>query len=188
MDALKRYLITAIDLPTRFAFAYTYKSNSSASASDFLGKLKSVTPFEITRVQTDNGHEFLKHFIRACSEQNLVHFFNYPRHPQSNGHLERFNRTIQEQFAYWNTDSLDDTDVFNRLLMKYLLWYNTEKPHRSIGKFALCATMWIISSPIPENPICTGPLHIIDNSCCRIYNWLFKMRKSTPIMNKRRKT
>ena len=134
VDGLKRYLITAIDLPTRFAFAYTYKSSSSASASDFLGKLKSVTPFEITRVQTDNGHEFLKHFIRACSEQNLVHYFNYPRHPQSNGHLERFNRTVQEQFAYWNTDSLDDTDVFNRLLMKYLIWYNTEKPHRSIGK------------------------------------------------------
>ena len=134
VDGLKRYLITAIDLSTRFAFAYTYKSSSSASASDFLGKLRSVTPFEITRVQTDNGHEFLKHFIRACSEQNLVHYFNYPRHPQSNGHLERFNRTVQEQFAYWNTDSLDDTDVFNRLLMKYLIWYNTEKPHRGIGK------------------------------------------------------
>ena len=134
VDGLKRYLITAIDLPTRFAFAYTYKSSSSACARDFLGKLRSVAPFKITRVQTDNGHEFLKHFAQACGEHNTVHFFNYPRHPQSNGHLERFNRTIQEQFAYWNTDSLDDTDIFNRLLMKYLLWYNTEKPHRAIGK------------------------------------------------------
>ena len=134
VDGVKRYLITAIDLPTRFAFAFTYKSSSSACARDFLGKLKSVAPFKITRVQTDNGHEFLKHFAQACLEQNTVHFFNYPRHPQSNGHLERFNRTIQEQFAYWNTDSFDDINVFNRLLMKYLLWYNTEKPHRSIGK------------------------------------------------------
>ena len=136
VDGLKRYLITAIDLPTRFAFAYTYKSSSSACARDFLGKLRSVAPFKITRVQTDNGHEFLKHFAQACREQNTMHFFNYPRHPQSNGHLERFNRTIQEQFAYWNTDSLDDIDVFNRLLMKYLLWYNTEKPHRAIGKLS----------------------------------------------------
>lgn len=134
VDGLKRYLITAIDLPTRFAFAYTYKTSSSACACDFLSKLRSVAPFKITRVQTDNGHEFLKHFIQACNEQKLVHYFNYPRHPQSNGHLERFNRTVQEQFAYWNSDSLDDTEVFNRLLMKYLLWYNTEKPHRSIGK------------------------------------------------------
>jgi len=134
VDGLKRYMLTAIDLPTRFAFAYTYKSSSSACARDFLNKLRDIAPFKIARVQTDNGHEFLKHFSQACSEQKLVHYFNYPRHPQSNGHLERFNRTIQEQFAYWNTDSLDDTDVFNRLLMKYLLWYNTEKPHRAIGK------------------------------------------------------
>jgi transposase InsO family protein len=134
VDGVKRYLLTAIDLPTRFAFAYTYKSSSSSSARDFLEKLRCVAPFEICRVQTDNGHEFLKHFQEACSQQNLTHFFNYPRHPQSNGHLERFNRTVQEQFAYWNTDFLDDPDDFNRRLMDYLIWYNTEKPHRSIGK------------------------------------------------------
>ena len=134
VDGLKRYLLTAIDLPTRFAFAYIYKSSTSANARDFLGKLRSVAPFQITRVQTDNGHEFEKHFSQACHEQNLVHYLNYPRHPQSNGHLERFNRTIQEQFAYWHTDALDEPDDFNRKLMDYLVWYNTEKPHRAIGK------------------------------------------------------
>ncbi len=41
---LKRYLLTAIDLPTRFAFAYAYKSNFSASAKDFLDKLRSSLP------------------------------------------------------------------------------------------------------------------------------------------------
>ena len=136
VDGLKRYLLTAIDLPTRFAFAYTYKSSSSSSARDFLKKLSSVAPFQITRVQTDNGHEFQKHFLEACRKQSLVHYFNYPRHPQSNGHLERFNRTIQEQFAYWHTDVLDEPDDFNRELMDYLIWYNTEKPHRGIGKLA----------------------------------------------------
>ena len=134
VDGLKRYLLTAIDLPTRFAFAYTYKSSSSSNAKDFLGKLRSVAPFPITRVQTDNGHEFEKHFSQACREQNLVHYFNYPRHPQSNSHLERFNRTVQEQFAYWHTDLLDEPEAFNRRLMNYLVWYNTEKPHRGIGK------------------------------------------------------
>jgi putative transposase len=134
VDGLRRYLFTAIDLPTRFAFAYTYKSSSSAHARDFLEKLTYVAPFQISRVQTDNGHEFEKHFSQACREQNLVHYFNYPRHPQSNSHLERFNRTIQEQFAYWHTDTLDEPDNFNRKLMDYLIWYNTEKPHRAIGK------------------------------------------------------
>jgi putative transposase len=134
VDGLKRYLITAIDLPTRFAFAYIYRSSSSECARDFLSKLRDVTPFRMERVQTDNGHEFLKHFSRACEQQELVHYFNYPRHPQSNAHLERFNRTIQEQFAYWHTDYLDEVDIFNRHLMEYLIWYNTEKVHRGIGK------------------------------------------------------
>lgn len=134
VDGLKRYLLTAIDLPTRFAFSYIYKSNSSACATDFLDKLSHVAPFKIMRIQTDNGHEFEKHFARACLKEKLVHYFNYPRHPQSNAHLERFNRTIQEQFAYWHTDLLDEPDDFNRKLMNYLIWYNTERPHRSIGK------------------------------------------------------
>jgi putative transposase len=81
VDGVKRYLLTAIDIPTRFAFAYTYKSSSSSVARDFLYKLNLVAPFPITRVQTDNGHEFLKHFAQACQQEHLVHFFNYPRHP-----------------------------------------------------------------------------------------------------------
>ena len=73
VGGLKHYLLTVIDLPTRFAFAYIYKSSSSANARDFLAKLRSVVSFHMTRVQTDNGYEFEKHFSQACHEQNLVH-------------------------------------------------------------------------------------------------------------------
>lgn len=132
-DGLKRYIFTAIDVNTRFAFAYAYKSNSSACGSDFLAKFLKVTPFATRRVQTDNGSEFAKHFEQCCQEKGLVHFFNYPKHPEANGHLERFNRTIQEQFANRYTDYLDEPKIFNQKLMEYLIWYNTEKPHRSIG-------------------------------------------------------
>ncbi|HAS28098.1 MAG TPA: hypothetical protein DCR59_02770, partial [Dehalococcoidia bacterium] len=93
VDGIKRYLITAIDLPPGFAFAYTCKSGSSSCTRDFLRKLKGVAPFKISRIQTDNGHEFPKHFSKECRQQGPVHYFNYPRHPQSNGHPERFNRT-----------------------------------------------------------------------------------------------
>lgn len=102
--------------------------------SPFLKKFTSVAPFTIRHIQTDNGSEFLKYFTQSCQDNDLVHFFNYPHHPQANGHLERFNRTVQEQFADWHADSLDDPEVFNRSLMDYLVWYNTEKPHRGIGK------------------------------------------------------
>jgi len=133
-QGVRRYMFTALDVTTRFAFAYTYKSNSSANGRDFLSKFSRVAPFTIRNIQTDNGSEFLKHFHQSCQDKELVHFFNYPHHPQSNGHLERFNRTIQEQFVDWHTDSLDEPEEFNRELMEYLLWYNTEKAHRGIGK------------------------------------------------------
>jgi len=133
VDGLKRYIFTALDVNTRFAFACTYRYNSSVKGKDFLHKFLQVAPFKVTHIQTDNGGEFQKQFASFCQTNRLVHFFNYPKHPQSNGHLERFNRTLQEQFAYWHLDELDDPDTFNRLLMEYLLWYNTEKPHRAIG-------------------------------------------------------
>jgi transposase InsO family protein len=130
---LKRYIFTAIDVSTRFAFAYAYKSNSSANGNDFLGKFIKVAPFVTRRVQTDNGSEFAKHFNDYCQENGLTHFFNYPKHPESNSYLERFNRTIQEQCVNLYIDYLDEPDDFNRVLMDYLIWYNTEKPHRGIG-------------------------------------------------------
>ncbi len=129
---LKRYIFTAIDVSTRFAFAYAYKSNSSANGNDFLGKFVRVAPFATKRVQTDNGSEFAKHFEQCCQENGLVHFFNYPKHPESNAYLERFNRTIQEQCVNLYIDYLDEPEAFNEKLMEYLIWYNTEKPHRGI--------------------------------------------------------
>lgn len=130
---LKRYIFTAIDVRTRFAFAYAYKTVSSANGDDFLRKFLKVAPFAIKRVQTDNGSEFAKHFDDRCSRNGLTHFFNYPKHPQSNACLERFNRTIQEQCINLYIDYLDEPDDFNTKLMDYLIWYNTEKPHRGIG-------------------------------------------------------
>ena len=129
---IKRYIFTAIDISTRFTFAYTYKTNSSANGSDFLGKFIKVAPFATKRIQTDNGGEFAKHFDHYCQANGLVHFFNYPKHPESNCYLERFNRTIQEQFVNLYIDYLDEPDAFNEKLMEYLIWYNTEKPHRGI--------------------------------------------------------
>ena len=130
---LKRYIFTAIDVWTRFAFAYTYKDNSSANGDDFMGKFLRVAPFTVRRVQTDNGSEFAKCFEAGCVRHGLIHYFNYPKHPQSNGFLERFNRTIQEQCVNLYLDYIDEPDDFNPKLMQYLIWYNTERPHRSIG-------------------------------------------------------
>ena len=129
---IKKYLITAVDVNTRFAFACAYPSLSSLAARDFMGKLLMVTPFKIEHIQTDNGHEFEKYFREYVAENKIVHYNTYPKHPQSNGYIERFNRTIQEQYVHNNEHRLDDLNDFNRGLMDYLIWYNTEKPHRGL--------------------------------------------------------
>ena len=133
-DKIKKYIITAIDLKTRFAFASMYDSLSSSSAKDFMEKLITVAPFKIKHIQTDNGGEFEKHFQDYVRKNNIVHFHTYPRHPQSNGHIERFNRTIQEQFVDCYEHPLEDALAFNKDMMEYLIWYNTEKPHMGINK------------------------------------------------------
>jgi len=132
-DGLKRYVLTAVDVVSRFAFSMGYTSLSSSAGADFLDKLQQVCPFLIRRIQTDNGQEFAKNFAVARDRLNLTHFYNYPRHPQSNGHIERFNRTLREQFLAFNDDDMTSLRPFNDHLMEYLLWYNTQKPHRSLG-------------------------------------------------------
>jgi len=133
-QGLKRYIVTAIDLKTRFAFACAYSTLSSLSAKDFMEKFRKAAPFEVKRVQTDNGQEFEKYFRDYAVQNNILQFFNYPRSPKSNAFIERFNRTIQEQHVEWHLEELGDPRGFNPGLMEYLIWYNTEKPHQGINK------------------------------------------------------
>jgi transposase InsO family protein len=134
LNNTKRYIITALDVKTRFAFAYSYKSLSSNTARDFMTKLIEVAPFPITHIQTDNGKEFHKYFREYVKSQKIIHFYNYPKSPKMNTFVERFNRTIQDQHVSWHMAELYEPTEFNQSLMQYLIWYNTEKPHRGIGK------------------------------------------------------
>jgi len=132
---IKRYLLTAIDVKSKFAFSYTYKNHSSRSASDFVDKLIKVTPYPINAIQTDNGSEFLADFDKTIARAGIVHFFTYPRCPKQNGCIERFNRTLQEDLVDPNAVYLEETnlDQFNNLLIDYLLFYNTKRVHQTLG-------------------------------------------------------
>ena len=132
-DGLKRYVLTAIDLDSRFAFAYSYPNLNSHNAADFLKKLTSVAPFTINHIQTDNGSEFEKHFVDAIRGSPIQHFNTYPRHPQSNAYVERFNRTLRSQFLEYYEDDITDIQPLNQALIDYLIWYNTRKPHHGLG-------------------------------------------------------
>ncbi|MFH1402183.1 MAG: integrase core domain-containing protein [Patescibacteria group bacterium] len=134
IHGVKRYLITAINPETDFAFAYAYKAHASLTAADFFQKLQIVAPFRITHVQTDNGSEFEKCFRQYMRKQKIVHFHNYPRCPKMNAFVERFNRTIQEEFSNFNRILLaTDLNRFNSRLIEWLVWYNCERPHHSLN-------------------------------------------------------
>jgi len=135
---IKRYIVTAIDVVTKFSFAYMYKSHTSLKARDFANKLLKVTPYPIKAIQTDNGSEFLKDFDKALADLGIVHFFTYPHSPKQNACVERFNRTIQEECIDYHGVLLEEkeTKLFNDKLIDYLLWYNTKRPHFALKQQA----------------------------------------------------
>jgi len=133
-NGIKRYIVTAIDKETKFAFAYAYKNHSSLSTADFTAKFKTVAPVSLTHIQTDNGSEFANHFDLFLERNGIVHFHSYPRCPKMNTEIERFNRTVSEAFISRNRMLLAyDIDAFNKKLMDWLIWYNARRPHWSLG-------------------------------------------------------
>jgi len=134
IDGAKRYILTAIDVTRRVSYARAYTSHSSATARDFLNRLLQHVPFEIVELQTDNGSEFQKHFHEACVALDITHYHTYPRCPKMNAHIERFNRTVSEEFLVYHRALLrDNLDGFNQALTEWLHWYNEERPHESLG-------------------------------------------------------
>ena len=129
VHGMRRYIITAVDIHTKYAYAKSYKSHVSLSAKYFFQDLEKVFPYQIKAVQTDNGSEFHKYFREYLEKQEVIHYFNYKGKPTKNGHVERFNRTIQEEFVDWNEILLEDPEIFNDKLVEWLLWYNTERYH-----------------------------------------------------------
>ena len=135
IDGTKRYILTAIDTETRTAFAGAYTNHGSQSASDFLKRCIQVLPNCPTHIQTDNGSEFAKYFHETAERLNLTHYHTYPRTPKMNAHVERFNRTISEEFIVYHKALLrDDVSIFNQQLIEWLLWYNSERPHHALGQ------------------------------------------------------
>jgi putative transposase len=158
-NGIKRYVVTALDRETKFAFAYAYASHSSQAAADFMEKFRSVAPLSLTHVQTDNGSEFAKHFEIYLEKNDIVHFHTYPRCPKMNSEIERFNRTLSDAFIKHHRLLLAyDLPAFNQKLIDWLLWYNTRRPHWSLG--LVSPLRYIVNQlPAPESQMCwTGTI------------------------------
>jgi transposase InsO family protein len=133
IDGLRRYLISAIDSRLKFSFSNCYSTLTSRNSRDFLRRLEVVYPLKIRSVQTDNGAEFLGEFDAYLTKKGIPHYFSYPRCPKINGCVERFNRTLKEEFVDNNLDVIDDIGAFRERLAEYLVFYNTQRPHKTLG-------------------------------------------------------
>ena len=121
------YVYTLLDLYSRWSHAWAVKKVNTRKSVEFVRRAKGKFPSDFKCLQSDNGSEFSQHFSERIK---IAHRHSRVRRPNDNAHLERFNRTIQEELL----DKLPrDVDVINRYLPKYLKYYNTERLHMGIG-------------------------------------------------------
>jgi len=110
LDGIRRYVITFTDHYSRFSFAWATQSHASLAAREFFGIVAKVFPYPLKAVLTDNGSEFMKHFDEELRRLHRNHWHTYPRTPKMNAHVERFNRTIQEEFIDYHEELLLEPD------------------------------------------------------------------------------
>lgn len=144
INGIRRYIITFEDIYTRFGFAWATKSHASKAAKEFFDYCRKVFPFGFKFVLTDNGSEFKKHFNEELNRLHMIHYHTYPKQPKMNAHVERFNRTIQEEFVDFHINELIIPETFNRKLIDWLIWYNTRRVHYAF-KNKLSPVQYILS-------------------------------------------
>lgn len=124
------YIYTLLDVHSRWAYARPAKRLTAQASVDFVRAAHVTSSFRFQTVQTDHGAEFSKWFTKKLSEQDVAHRHSRVRTPNDNAHLERFNRTIQEECIYRLPRKLE---VWEREIPQYLRYYNTERPHMGIN-------------------------------------------------------
>jgi transposase InsO family protein len=103
-ETSRRYLFVAIDRASRWVFLHIYDDRSEESSLDFLKRLQAACPIHIRTILTDNGTQFTDRFTsrqkqpsgnhvfdRACASAQIDHRLIPPRHPQTNGMVERLH-------------------------------------------------------------------------------------------------
>jgi transposase InsO family protein len=142
----KLHLFVAIDRTSKFAFAQLHEKATRAVAADFLQALIAAVPYKIHTVLTDNGTHFttpgnvcsmaqeLKEclargerlwahaFELACAQNDIDHRLTKPKHPWTNGQVERMNRTLKE--ATVRRYHYDSHDQLREHLATFLAAYN----------------------------------------------------------------
>ena len=156
----RSYLFVAIDRATRWVYLRVYRDQTEASSTDFLRRLREAAAFKITKILTDNGSQFTdrftsktkqatgKHlFDQQCIAQGIEHRLIPPRHPQTNGMVERFNGRISELVKQTRFASAQELEL---TLTSYLNTYNHHIPQRALNHLSPIDALQAWSKKSPE--------------------------------------
>ncbi len=123
------YVYVLIDVYSRWAFALPSPLLSTHRSLRFIETARPLLPFTIQTLQSDHGPEFSKWFTKRIEERGLFHRHSRVRQPNDNAHVERFNRTLQEECVRRLNRNLQSWQTG---ITDYLHYYNTERPHMGL--------------------------------------------------------
>ena len=129
----RRYIYTVIDLYTRMAYARVYKELKPINSLNTVEEAERYFGFKFKMVQSDNGLEFGNYFSDRLEKRGVKIRHTRLGRPNDNAHIERFNRTIQEECTgnyYLESEPLKQMD--NKIL-NYIDFYNYHRIHLSLS-------------------------------------------------------
>ncbi len=149
------YLVSVVDACTRLAWAEVVEDVKSLSV--MFAALKSINMLNaeygvrFEEIITDNGPEMASPtnkthhpMERMLQELGIKHRYTRPYRPQTNGKVERFWRTLNEDLIEGTT--FESSEELKDELVQYLLYYNTQRPHQGLGGKTPLQTMQILSA------------------------------------------
>ena len=129
------HIHTAIDAYSRLAYSEFAGTENTLNCVAFLDRAVAwfaKQGITIERILTDNGVGYRSHSWRErCHDLGIVHTRTRPYRPATNGKVERFNRTLLDEWAYarlWKSDA-----ARARTLDRFVHRYNHHRHHTAIG-------------------------------------------------------
>ncbi len=121
------YIYTLIDVYSRWAHAWVSETISSGITLSFLQRAQQESGFTFNMLQTDHGPEFSQSFT---AHSGIPHRHSRVRKPNDNSHIERFNRTIQEECLYYIKQ---EPQAYQKSIALWLPYYNNEREHLGLN-------------------------------------------------------
>ena len=125
----RRYVYTVIDLYSRMAHAEVHSHIRPGLAAAVVVRASQRFGFAFALVQADNGPEFGRYFRQQLTSRGTAVRHSRLGRPNDNAHVERFNRTVQDECLGRYLTHKTSNRVVQARLTAYLDYYNHGRVH-----------------------------------------------------------